>query len=133
MNACFADTSYFVALFNAADSLHAKARELEPFIDIVVTTEFVLIEVANFFLRPGDREIFAFIDASLRAQEHNIILEANRGYYSLGLELFCGRPDRGWSLTDCISFEVMTELGLTEALTADHHFEQAGFVVLLKP
>ena len=41
------------------------------------------------------------------------------------------RPDKEWSLTDCISFEVMAELGLTEALTADHHFEQAGFRALL--
>jgi uncharacterized protein len=41
------------------------------------------------------------------------------------------RRDKEWSLTDCISFVVMKERGLTEALTADHHFEQAGFKALL--
>jgi predicted nucleic acid-binding protein len=42
------------------------------------------------------------------------------------------RPDKWWSLTDCISFIVMQQEGLTEALTTDHHFEQAGFKILLK-
>jgi predicted nucleic acid-binding protein len=41
------------------------------------------------------------------------------------------RPDKAWSLTDCISFVVMNQHGLTEALTGDHHFEQAGFTALL--
>jgi len=49
-----------------------------------------------------------------------------------GLALYISRPDKDWSLTDCISFVVMKERGLTGALTADHHFEQAGFVALLK-
>ena len=52
--------------------------------------------------------------------------------FERGLDLFVNRPDKEWSLTDCISFVVMREHGLTEALTADHHFEQAGFVRLLK-
>ena len=46
--------------------------------------------------------------------------------------LFRSRPDKEWGLTDCVSFVVMKERGLTEALTADHHFEQAGFSILLK-
>jgi len=49
-----------------------------------------------------------------------------------GLELYARRPDKSWSLTDCISFVVMTDRGLTEALTGDHHFEQAGFRALLR-
>jgi uncharacterized protein len=46
--------------------------------------------------------------------------------------LYRGRPDKAWSLTDCISFVVMGERGLTEALTSDHYFEQAGFTAVLK-
>ena len=52
--------------------------------------------------------------------------------YQAGFDLFANRPDKDWSLTDCISFGVMTERGLTEALTADRHFEQAGFRAVLK-
>ena len=52
--------------------------------------------------------------------------------YQAGFDLFAGRGDKGWSLTDCISFTVMAEHGLSEALTADHHFEQAGFRAVFK-
>ena len=52
--------------------------------------------------------------------------------FEAGLELYLNRPDKDWSLTDCISFVVMEQEGLTEALTGDLHFEQAGFVALLK-
>jgi len=52
---------------------------------------------------------------------------------SFGLDrMYQRRPDKNWSLTDCISFVVMQDHGITEALTGDHHFEQAGFVALLK-
>jgi predicted nucleic acid-binding protein len=50
--------------------------------------------------------------------------------YQAGFGLFAARPDKAWSLTDCISFAVMRERGLSEALTGDHHFEQAGFRAL---
>jgi hypothetical protein len=49
-----------------------------------------------------------------------------------GVELYSERPDKGWSLTDCISFIVMRHHGVTQALTGDHHFEQAGFIALLR-
>jgi predicted nucleic acid-binding protein len=52
--------------------------------------------------------------------------------FSAGLELYRRRADKSWSLTDCMSFVVMWREGITEALTGDHHFEQAGFVALLK-
>jgi predicted nucleic acid-binding protein len=48
------------------------------------------------------------------------------------LDLYASRFDKAWSLTDCISFVVMEQQGIREALTGDHHFEQAGFVALLK-
>jgi uncharacterized protein len=47
-------------------------------------------------------------------------------------DLFNHRPDKDWSLTDCVSFVVMDDMGLREALSPDHHFEQAGFAILLK-
>jgi len=50
-----------------------------------------------------------------------------------GLALYSARRDKSWSLTECISFEVMAGFGLVEALTGDHHFEQAGYRASLKP
>ena len=49
-----------------------------------------------------------------------------------GLKLYSSRPDKGWSLTDCLSFVVMKERGILDALTSDHHFNQAGFHALLR-
>ena len=69
----------------------------------------------------------------LRRREDVVLLPSSRELFDRGLQLFSDRPDKEWSLTDCISFVVMGERSLTEALTSDHHFEQAGFTVLLKP
>ena len=54
------------------------------------------------------------------------------GLMDRGLAIFAERQDKDWPLTDCISFVVMQEQGITEALTGDRHFEQAGFVAMLK-
>lgn len=52
--------------------------------------------------------------------------------FDMGLALYADRPDKQWSLTDCISFVVMRQHGLSEALTGDHHFEQAGYRAMLR-
>jgi len=67
----------------------------------------------------------------MERDEQIIIVEATEALYRRGLALYDARPDKEWSLTDCISFEVMTEEGLEAALTGDRHFEQAGFKALL--
>ena len=59
------------------------------------------------------------------------LVDYETGIYETGFVLFAARPDKEWSMTDCISFAVMRE-GIHEALTGDHHFEQAGYVALLK-
>jgi predicted nucleic acid-binding protein len=67
----------------------------------------------------------------IEADENWRVAEASHQLFDRGIELFSQRPDKSWSLTDCISFIVMEEHGITEALTADRNFEQAGFVPLL--
>jgi predicted nucleic acid-binding protein len=52
--------------------------------------------------------------------------------FDLGLSLFSRRTDKEWSLTDCISFAVMQQRNITDALTTDHHFKQAGYTALLR-
>ena len=68
----------------------------------------------------------------LRADPDALIVPGDDSLWERGRILFAQRPDKQWSLTDCISFVVMQDRGITEALTADHHYEQAGFVGLLK-
>jgi predicted nucleic acid-binding protein len=60
------------------------------------------------------------------------IVASSRELFRRGFDLYADRPDKEWSLTDCISFVVMTDRRITDALTGDHHFEQAGFVAILK-
>jgi predicted nucleic acid-binding protein len=72
-----------------------------------------------------------FID-DLRRQSKFLIIPPTQQLFDAGFELYRKRPDKNWSLTDCISFTVMQERSITEALTGDHHFEQAGFAALLK-
>ena len=133
MKPVFADTAFYVAIHNRRDQLHGRAVALaESLTAPVVTSEFVLIEVANFFKRPGDRAMFAEIDGALRADSLTTIVPAGSRLYGEGLMLFAARPDQQWSLVDCMSFVIMRERELTDALTADDDFEQAGFRALLK-
>ncbi|HET6880920.1 MAG TPA: hypothetical protein VFI31_12235 [Pirellulales bacterium] len=60
------------------------------------------------------------------------LVEANTALFQRAIDLYRRRPDKEWSLTDCTSFVVMQEQEIREALTADSHFEQAGFIALLK-
>ena len=130
----FADTSYYVSELNPRDALHSVARGFTTtYRGGVVTTEFVLIETANFLLRGEGRQAYVDLIRNLRNDPLTTIIPASAELFEKGLALFAARPDKEWSLTDCISFEVMTELELPDALTADLHFEQAGFRVLLKP
>ncbi|MBI4582036.1 MAG: type II toxin-antitoxin system VapC family toxin [Planctomycetes bacterium] len=109
----------------AVEALSGAARPL-------VTTAWVLTELADGLCSSKTRSLFLSLEDRLRKQRLVTILPPDERLYHLGLALYRDRPDKDWSLTDCISFVVMRERGLTEALTGDHHFEQAGFTALLK-
>lgn len=133
MTAVFADTSFYVALANPRDALHSRAQELaRGHADRVVTTEYVLLETANFLSRSPDRSVFVALLAALDADPQTTIVAGSHERFTAGCTRYRDRPDKDWSLTDCLSFLTMEELGLTDALTADHHFEQAGFQALLR-
>jgi len=133
MIAQFADAVYYIALLNRDDTYHANAvaltRELRG---EIVTTEWVLAEVGNAFAQARHRSQFIELVRVLRVKPDVRIIPASRESFDKGLHLFSRRPDKNWSLIDCISFTVMEDLGIREALTTDRHFVQAGFVVLLK-
>jgi predicted nucleic acid-binding protein len=134
MTSVFADTSFYVGLLNPRDSLHEIAVALSQTTPgQIVTTDFVLVEVGNFFCRPDSRELFRQLVKGLSASRRVEIIPATRELWTHGFTLFVARPDKEWSLTDCISFHVMTERCMTDALTADAHFAQAGYRPLLLP
>ena len=133
MKIFFADTSFYVAIFSPHDALHARAKAVAATHQGgVITTEFVPVEVGNFFCRGNSRIVFQNMVDNLVVAEDIEIVPSSANLFVRGLHHFTARPDKDWSLTDCISFVVMQERGITEALTADHHFEQAGFAALLK-
>ena len=80
---------------------------------------------------PDQRRLFVAILADLKRDPHTTIVPPTQLLFGAGCDLYSERPDKNWSLTDCISFVVMQQHGITEALTADHHFDQAGFTILL--
>jgi predicted nucleic acid-binding protein len=132
MTAVFADTFYFLALVNRKDKAHGKCVAFSQTSDrSVVTTTWVLLELGDALRRGRDRAAFSALQADVTNDPDTTVLPAEQDMFQKALELFAARPDKEWSLTDCTSFVVMQEQGLTEALTSDHHFEQAGFASLL--
>jgi predicted nucleic acid-binding protein len=133
MKACFADTFFFLALISSRDRSHAQAvRFSQSLTRHIVTTTWVLTELADAMCRPPWRERFTIFLDRLRHEPRTIIVPTTDDLFETGMDLYLNRPDKEWSLTDCISFVVMEREGLTDALTGDNHYEQAGFVALLK-
>jgi hypothetical protein len=133
MRPVFADTSYYVALLHENDIRHGEALRLsQEQVRPVVLTEFVLLELGNTLCRGHARRVFIGLVEHLRSDPLYTIVSVSPALFDAGLRLFGQRADKDWSMTDCISFVVMKQRRLTEALTADHHFEQAGFKALLK-
>jgi uncharacterized protein len=132
MNRVFADAFYFVALLNRADQFHRKAiAAAQRLRNDIVTTEWVLAEVADALAGPTNRLTVAAFLRDLGEDPNVVMVRASSDWFERGLKLYEQRPDKDWPLTDCISFAVMTEEKMTDALTGDHHFAQAGFRTLL--
>lgn len=127
----FGDSFYFLALLNHNDPAHGAAvnRSNQAGLE-VVTTRWVLAEVADALSAPGWRQkVVRFVD-HLARQPDVFIRDDSDALFKRGWELYGNRPDKYWSLTDCVSFVVMEQEGLGEALTGDRHFDQAGFVAV---
>ena len=128
----FGDTFYFLALQNPNDKAHRRALALTFAGRMsLLTTSFVLLEFADAMCRTRWRNESGSMIRELFANSKVTVVPCTQNLLLRGLSLYESRPDQAWSLTDCISFVVMKEHRLTDALTGDRHFEQAGFKVLL--
>jgi predicted nucleic acid-binding protein len=132
MTPWFADTFFFLALLNPADEAHGRAVAARDEDHLIVTTDFVLLELADHMCDQRHRAAFVRTYALLIANRATKIVPVSDDLLRRGRTFYTSRGDKDWSLTDCTSFVVMRERRLTDALTADHHFEQAGFNALLK-
>ena len=131
----FLDTAYINALVNTRDQWHDAAAQWERKLATdrrrLVTTEFVLVEIADGLAAVRFRGQAIQVIATLQASPLVEIIPASSRLFTAALELYRSRGDKDWGLTDCASFVVMGEHGLSEALTTDDHFRQAGFRILL--
>jgi predicted nucleic acid-binding protein len=128
----FADTYFFLDALNVRDVDHERALGYYARDDVeLVTTTMVLSEVASAFSPRATRAKFVQLDREMRADPTVTIVPVASELFERGIDLYAARSDKDWSLVDCISFAVMESSGLTEALSGDHHFKQAGFSTLL--
>src|SRR2546426_1065592 len=131
MEAVFADSFYFLARINRLDPGHPKAIAFSRDGRTVrVTTAWVMTEVADALAKY--RGEFARVYEEVLGNPLFRYIPPTQTLLDAGVAFYNRYDDKDWLLTDCISFVVMNDEGLTDALTADHHFEQAGFRALLK-
>ena len=134
MNRVFGDAHYFLALANPQDAAHRAALQFaQHWRGEVVTTRWVLAEVADGLASPQNRRLAVMLVERVSREPRFCLVENSDALFERGFALYRNRQDKEWSLTDCISFIVMADERLSEALTGDHHFEQAGFTALLTP
>lgn len=133
----FVDTFYWLALIDPRGDWHGRAQAVSRTYAsaFLLTTDEVLVEVLNALAATGRsslrRAAVASIEQILRSPQVEVVPQS-RDTFQTGLLLYASRPDKGYSLTVCISMQTMRAHGVAEVLTHDHHFEHEGFVVLLR-
>jgi uncharacterized protein len=129
----FVDTGYWIASVDRSDRYHERAvawarRLAGP----LVTTEAVLTEVGNALAGLRWRAACFTLLQRIRSNPAIEIIPVNETLFDRAVQFYTARSDKEWGLTDCISFVVMQDRGITEALAADQHFVQAGYRALLR-
>jgi predicted nucleic acid-binding protein len=136
MRQVFTDTNFWVALVNPNDELHEAAKIAQNRIGKVVLhlTDEVLLEFLNHYAEKGLHLREAAVRTVEAIQRHSNmrIHPQTRASFANGFRLYAERMDKGWSIVDCISINTMKDLSIREVLSNDSHFEQAGFVRLIR-
>ena len=136
MTSVFLDTSGLIALVNTDDQLHRRAEmvwaELSTSAARLTTSSLVLIELADGLSRVQNRRLaIQLVDAVERSRRIEVARVDER-LERLGWQLFRDRTDKDWGMTDCANMSLMEDRRIQDVFTADHHFEQAGFNILLR-
>jgi uncharacterized protein len=127
------DTVFVQALLNRRDQYHGQAKAMLPRVRNaaeVWITEAVLIEVGNALSAYNRAATVQFIEQCYHTANMHVV-SVDTPLFLRALQLYQSRLDKSWGVTDCISFVVMQEQSLKDAMTADQHFLQAGFRALL--
>ena len=132
-NPILIDTVYILALINKRDQYHEQASQLVSKYKgyPMVVTDAVLLEVGNALARSHRLEAVEAIEQLLTADDIEVV-HLTPQLFEQAFTLYRTYQDKTWSLVNCISFTVMSQAGVTAALTLDRHFEQAGFQVLMR-
>jgi uncharacterized protein len=132
----FLDAVYAIALSSVDDQFHQDALVLADHVEAaktrLVTTQAVVLEIGNALSKHRYRTSAVKLVAAILADPNVEIVPLSDELFRRAFRLYSDRSDKEWGLTDCISFVVMSDRGIREALTADEHFEQAGFRPLLR-
>jgi len=134
MKTIFADTFYWIALLNSKDGWFQEVNLTKRSLGSakIVTTDKVLVELLTFYSAYGAETQQATVQLVRSLLNHSTVqvLQQTRESFFVGLELYAKRPAKEYSMTDCISMQVMRQLGITEVLMRDRHFTQEGFTIL---
>ena len=129
------DAAYAIALASSRDQCHQRAVELAHRIQTenipLITTRAVMLEIGNSLSKSRLRSSAVVLLEALESDPNVNIIPVDEPLFHRAFELFRARQDKEWGLTDCISFVVMTDHNITDALTTDDDFRQAGFKPLL--
>ncbi|MGA7952224.1 MAG: PIN domain-containing protein [Gloeobacterales cyanobacterium] len=132
----FLDTTYAIALSNQADAFHQKAVQLADQIEaagiFMVTTQLVLVKISNALSRQQHHEAAVSLLESIDTDPNIEIIPLSESIYHDAYKLFSNHADKQWDMVDCISFVVMREHGIKDALTTNPHFQQMGYCSLLR-
>jgi len=135
-NQVFLDTAFVIASAVETDAFHKRAIELLREIRAegirMITTHAIVLEIGNALASPRYRKLAIDTLDSMQADDKVTIFPLTEDLLEEGYKLFRTRMDKDWGLVDCISFVVMKQFGVAEALTTDLHFQQAGYAPLLR-
>lgn len=133
MNSVFVDTSFVVALVNEKDQHHSRASELADLFDgyPLITTDAILLEIGNALAKKFKEQAAEVIDDFLTSEDIEIV-RLDESLFQRAFEIYRTHKDKTWGMIDCVSFVVMRERGIVDALTNDKDFRQAGFNALMR-